>query len=480
MTRILYWNIQSFSCNAANAESTTKFGKRLNFILNYIFGNLGNTPPDIICFVEGKGASGDLGTFNVNGSLLGNANTIEALTGVLTLLQMTRRNEDWRLVPPLCSGKGGKSEATAVYYNSKNLIFTGPCAWGLNVNQQAISLSINDTNFPAPPAASPLTPYAPWALNGLPNRVGNITVPNSNPSVFFNENQLAAECVAGDYPDSDDRKPYRTTFTERNNQNGNRNLNIYTIHTSPGTAFQAMRNIMSARGVSSAIPPNTVNIILGDFNVDTVDDQSRKRKRSILNTEIYIDFKRKGYTVQLWPGTDPRNWETIKPYCMTHLLPSNKATPYNSAGQTPTPAANYYPRYGYMGSSAPNGIADSGAIDNVMTKYAANLQAPNNVATNMTIINPMVGTPYNLINPSPVPNNLNSLTQGLTFPQHPTFSVIPPGQPQSVLPLPSQTNPPGGIGPQQPDPGGNALAAFQAALKEIHDLSDHLPLIIDI
>ncbi|AIK95697.1 hypothetical protein [Candidatus Odyssella acanthamoebae] len=479
MTRILYWNIQNFSCNAKNAESTTKLGKRLNFILNYIFGNLGNTPPDIICFVEGKGAAGDLGAFKVNGSLLGNANTIEALTAVLTLLQMTRRNESWCLVPPLCSGKGGKSETTAVYYNSNKLIFTGPCAWGLNVNQQAIPLYINDANFPAPPAANPLTPYVAWALRGLPNKVSNITVPNSNPAVFFNENQLAAECVNGDYPGLSDRKPYRTTFTEINNLNGNRDLNIYTIHTSPASASGAMWNMLRARGVSSTIPTNTVNIILGDFNVDTVDDQS-STKKSVLESKVYKAFRDNKYTVQLWPGTDASNWETIKPYCMTHLLHGDSATPYNIAGQkNPSPRANYYPRYGYMGSGSEKRLSDSGAIDNIMTKYAADLQPPNNAATNMTIINPIVGSPYNCINNPPnVPVNL---TQGLAFPQYPAFSAIPPGQQQSLLPLPTPGYM-GGIidpqnGPNQIDP---ALTAFQTAFKEIHDLSDHLPLIIDI
>lgn len=463
MTRILYWNIQQFSSDNNVQTGGVRFTNRANFITNLV-QVLGNAPnnrqPDIICIVEVKGdGGGDALPIPLNGAplagqLLNNPASIQAVTLLLAALRGV--NPNWCLVPPLCSGQGGVREAVAVYYNSANLRFTGPHMWGVGqINGANINQSV-----PIPNPLVGQVPYPQWVqgfLNNTPNTVGAL-----------NENQLAACCTYYDinnapvtFPNARNRTPYLTTFTEVNNGNANRNLEMYTIHTSPNTARPEMTRFIDFVCPPIAAP-NSVNIVLGDFNVDTISDQQHGANG------IYNQFIAGGYTVQLWPGN-----ATDKRYCMTHLLSPANATPYIPVLANPaTPQHNNYPRYGYMGSTtAGGGISDAGAIDNIITQYNGALVAPNNAATNMTIINPIVGSPYNIQPPLGVPA---SLTAGVVYPQHNAFAA-------PVLPLPTLPNPAGGhVDPGPPPPADPALTAFTGAFTPIHMLSDHLPLIIDI
>jgi hypothetical protein len=218
----------------------------------------------------------------------------------------------------------------------------------------------------------------------------------------------------------------------------------------------------------NAVPAGEVNVVLGDFNVDTFGNTWNAYNWMLQPGGIYrceLD-PRAGYAGPVVPAR--------KPYCMTHILPANDATPFNTAGGVaPDPQHNVYPRYGYMGNSFP-AIGNVGAIDNVFRAYGAGAAVP---PSNITVVNTLTGTPYNLL-----------LLTGFGVPAGVTGELTGGQQYNSSLPLPNMlTNPP----PATPNIGGiNSTAAGAAAhlanfqgwthLGGVRSTSDHLALLVDV
>lgn len=475
MTRILYWNINNFSLPkiqvAAPPAAAAEAAQRLTYIVNQIMAapNAGGAP-DIIVVVEVFSRVREVG---LEGTVLNSGRTAGA--AVLLLLNNLRATlgNHWCLVPPLNLGELGQREAVAVFYDSTNLQFTGPNLYyrrwpGTNIGQGqpvAANTFANIIDYPND-----------WK-NGMPNPTNPIAVLQQNRTSNFMIGGVATAIpewrLAGQweyyttpparpipspipppypnnrimFPNTGCRAPFWTQFFDHAFMNG-RMINLFTVHTSPSTARQAilrMQNIVEM----TAVQQDEVNVVLGDFNVDAFGN----------NAGAYNWMINGIYTMEL----DPRVAHAgavvpaRKPYCMTHLLPTTDATPYNATGVAPDPQHNVYPRYGYMGSAFPN-INDSGAIDNFFTAYDANAGGP---AANVTVINTMVGTPYNAF-PAP-PGVTAELTGGLQY----NAGLANP-IPQAVTP--------GGV-----NPGGN-MNNFQAwqNFGKVHSTSDHLALMIDI
>ena len=510
MTRILYWNIQDFSINkinnpnpvpAAAAAGRTQGQDRLHHIIQEVV-----VPVDphifVVVEVEAGGIAGDK-----DGEPMKGPKGIRAVLEILNQLRNTLNNNNWCLIPPVNVGGynpnaiqgiqkySGLREGVAVYYRSDLLQFKGPYVMsGLNQGNQI------------PRSQSPNTPNV---LNNLANypagtwdNIGresfrgtaigrNCLIPNPAPAggnIAVPEQQLAGQYVYYpmpnpaqplplpvqqnartnserriDFPGSYNRPPYLTKFTEVNGHGQGRTINLFAVHTSPEYSDRALKNLALVPEINANIQANDVNVIVGDFNVDSFNTV-------LFGNDSYRDLINLNYDMALSPIAPNARFQDPdrKKYCMTHLLPINVATPYNAIRGTQSPTENVYPRYGYMGTNfpVPNAPHNVGAIDNIFFKYGNPPQAGNN--NNITIVNTITGKPYNNAN-VPVPAGVTAeLTGGL---------VILRTVNNNGLPLPTQEHPSGGY--RSPS---RALGAFRSwqNFERIRSTSDHLAISIDI
>ena len=484
MTRILYWNIENFSkakivapANATWMEAAEAASRLSYMVQNVMRGPVGGPIPDIIVVVEVFIRGVDVG---IEGVVMRSQS--DAGQGVLLLLAQMRADatmgnaagSNWCVVPPVILGELGMREGVAVFYNATTLQFTGPNLLyniGGGVGQ---SQPVNAATYAARgnysagwqaglPVALARTTHFPGVANPIPEHqlAGEwqyYTVPPArpvpSPAIGIPANRIQ-------FPHQGCRGPFLTRFLEVNAPN--RTLNLFSVHTSPVTSRQAVTSMGNVQEMAAVPAANDVNIILGDFNVDTF-----KAQRVAYNWMLPL------YTCEL----DARAHHAgavipaRKPYCMTHLLPVADATPFNNIGigVATDPQHNVYPRYGYMGSAWPY-INNTGAIDNIFTAYGAAAGGP---ATNITVINTLTGTPYNFLAAAP-PGVTAELTGGLQY--------------AATIPLafnPLITVPPAAAGT-----GGIHSLAMTAYMHrnifqlwnnfgKVHSTSDHLPLMIDI
>lgn len=462
MTRVLYWNINNFSLPKIFATRPPIAVNEATERLNYILGGIMQPHlPDIFVVVEVYSRIREVG---LEGGVL-NAGS-NAGRAVLRLLQEIRGlfGPHWCVVPPLNLGDGGQREAIAVFFNSQNLQFIGPNLF----YDRWMGTGIGQGQPVAPNTFARILNYpAGWA-GALLNRTYDFNVPGV-PAIP--EDQLAGQWEyyrAGTvrpipspmlpplnrigFPNNYNRPPFYIQFLDLSAMVP-RTINLFTIHTSPTTARQALFQLQNVQEITNAPAANEVSVVLGDFNVDSFTAPANAAYNSLANYVMELD-PRVGHAGAVVPAR--------KPYCMTHLLPTAAAMPFNNTGVVTDPQHNVYPRFGYMGSSWPV-LNDSGAIDNVFTRYGAVAGA----SANITVVNTVVGQPYNAI-PAPLGVTVE-LTTGLHYP----ISL------QNGVP-PSPPNPPGipagGINPAVDTINFQAWQNFGG----IHSTSDHLPLIIDI
>ncbi|MDF2627833.1 MAG: hypothetical protein K0R39_1664 [Symbiobacteriaceae bacterium] len=453
MTRILYWNINNFSRNKILNDSNddTAYDQsqdRLNHIVQQVFqANL----PDIFVIVEVYSRTMEV---NIEGTALRSDSS--AGFGVLLLLDeiRARAGNNWCLVPPLNTGGYGFQESVAVFYNSTNLQFAGPYIWAEPPNDVTYSRAATQGNI------ANLKNYPTDWRDGLPvalNRTSQVTAGG----VVYNipESQFAAQvafCAGGAacvydsqnrifFPNNYNRSPYHVQFYDLTGGANNRLIKLFAIHTSPASATAAVQSLANSTEIQ-AIGNNQVSVVIGDFNVD-----------SFANRGAYTTGL-PNHTMQLEPNALGAAVAARKPYCMTHLLPTAQAVPYNNTLGT-DPQHNVYPRFGYMGSMGGQNfqqVSDAGAIDNAFTRYGPLTAAPG--ASNMTVVNTVVGTPYNA---TPLPANVPAAMAG-----HYAYGATL----ANAIPQPGGVNGP-------PDPinfqGWNNFG-------KIHSVSDHLALILDV
>lgn len=465
MTRILYWNIRNFglkTIQAMHGEDPERPVARLQHIIDVLTGaTLGGEsfPPDIFVLVEGHERTQDVHT---EGSIAPSGDPTSK--GLLDLLGKIRAllGSAWCLVPAAFVGNFGFREAVGVYYNAKALEFVGPWVHYL------------PNTYNAEPVASPLdvakakgtiVDYPPEWKQCLPS-------PDSKTAdlrelAVRSEKQDAPEWrMAGrityqipgwprvmKFPDADNRQPYMTTFRDTSN---NRLIRLFSVHTSPKSADAATKKFATVPEVEE-FPDGSVTVVIGDFNVDPFE-----------NPAPFLDWPA-GYEMVLDPRSGGQRIEARKPYCMTHLLPPEEATPFKAkVGTVADPQHNVYPRYGYMGAMKPGQnegddwkVTDNGAIDNAFVRYGKNCYgAPGigGVQRRTTIVNTVTGTPYTELAPPPA-GVTAELTSGYEY-----GSSLDP------------KIPPGGIDPPIDTIGFGTWSNFG----KIHGTSDHLALSIDV
>ncbi len=179
------------------------------------------------------------------------------------------------------------------------------------------------------------------------------------------------------------RGPFHTRVVEVGG--AARTINLFCVHPSPTTAVNAVQALATAPEID-AVVAGEVNVLLGDFNVDTLGGNAFADNPLLPGTGGI-------YTLEL----DPRvahagaQVQARKPYCMPYLLPALQATPFDDIGVAADPQHDVYPRSGHMGGSWP-ALNDADAIDSILTAYGAGLAAP--AASNITVVNALTGTPY--------------------------------------------------------------------------------------
>jgi hypothetical protein len=472
MIRILYWNIQKFSANKVNGKTwadTIPANDRLNHIKQIIApGSPPQRPPNMIIIVEVT-VDQPLEVREFGAVLTPGSSPAE---GVLTLLNHIRLHlgSTWCLVPPVPTGLGGKCEAVAVFYDSASLIFTGPYVYATD---KTTWVKVDKAVPPDATNLGNLAEYTPPWGDYLPKHLDrHWTAPDGTTEV--NERQGAGQWEYGNlrFPGSADRGPFYTRMKE---VNGGRTIKVFSIHTSPDLASDAVRKLHNIPEVAT-VRNGEVAVIVGDFNVDTfrgdprfpnvtLDDRGNPYEALVTRTAGGL-----GYRMLLDPCR-PGTFQQLanrKSYCFTHLLPNkirpgqpneqNIATPYNAVGlAAPDPQHNDYPRFGYMGSySTQSGnFDDIGALDNALVKWGPGLNPPD---TRTTIVNPVVGQPYDRLNP-PHDGVTRNLMVG--YPQ--------PSSLQTGIPLP------GGINP-------NTATSFNDFNNYglIRSVSDHLAIVFDV
>jgi hypothetical protein len=468
MTRVLYWNINNFSknkiLNDGDDPAYQMSQDRLAHIVDVLAGSTHNgarEPIDVVIIAECYARVREVG---YQGGVT-NADASVGFAILLLLEELRRSNQYWCLVPPMLVGNLGYRESVAVLYNAQNLQFTGPAVYSLgnglrlsrrpqDILQNAVSEYPGGMSEALPGVMNPIP-----ALNAI-QRTWPAQFAGGGGPVALAERGWAAQVVQyaanGQpllFPGADNRSPYLTRFWD---PVGNRTLKIFSVHTSPDTATQAV-NQMPLIDEVITVRNTEVSMVIGDFNVDAFDPNANGAYTG-LDTD---------YTWLFDPRDAGAVWASRKPYLMTHMLPATvtnsvthavtqTAFPYNTVGVHPDVHHNVYPRFGYMGSWIANNYSDWGAIDTAFVRYGAGVVPP--VSHRPTVVNTVVGTPYNA-QPAP-PHVTAELTGGRAYPQTLATAIPPAGLPAA---------------------GGDTINFSNwASFGKIRSTSDHLAILVDI
>lgn len=271
--RVMVWNIQQFGLNKMTISDYDQGGTRGAYIVNTVNQQV---QPDIFIVIEVRTGQ----QYGV-GSLISDPS---GGAGVLRLLEMLNGGDvnqgNWRVVPPLVlnpnlgrTGDTAYSEAMAVFFDCTKLDFTGPNKWtGTKSNQG--SKPIED---PANPNDTGLLSKAydgDW-MGVLPNTNPINNLPN------LPQNQLAGQGIFYDgnnnqvlFPDLFCRNPWLTTFVEKNGNVAGRTIKLFSVHFPPNSlqAKLATANLAYVPSVIAPLVGTEVRLILGDFNIDNMND----------------------------------------------------------------------------------------------------------------------------------------------------------------------------------------------------------------
>lgn len=401
MTRVLFWNLQTFGINKINNPSRERpkgIGgntlqqasvMRRNLVEQIIL----QTAPEIIVIVEvGSGDSypDDLATNTGGwaGSLF-----------LLNWLRTTYPGQGWRLVPPLRVGRtpGSKPETVAVFYQggsgSVRRYFTGPNVWVGGVAGHSSNPGVGVVGNAYPNLRNLDTMLA---IPGAPVR----TIPNG---ALHNgglaENVVAARVRFRDRLDPTSllnfvvfRPPYMVTFTEADGTgNVQRNLTLFGIHSPAvkGDPGVFISYLVSCYEVTSALGAAETRVIGGDFNLSLLAQDGGPSGVYAPLAPDYIPL------LQSAGAPAPANLTAYRGYFATHIKPSPRKLTENSKFLWSDATTNSpYPGYGYIGSDL---VANFYSIDNVLVR--PHQAPPYNYQT--TPINFVTGTPFSLVLPPP-------------------------------------------------------------------------------
>jgi hypothetical protein len=407
--------------------------------------------PDLFSVVEVNSGQNGIALGNLVMEL-SSANLMDHLNTLGLASAGVARN--YKLVPPIVTGTGGRAEGVAVFYDMNRLQFLGPWAWpgGQGPSDTAANITGGGGALAAYPAN--WTNAANPALDCLPNRV----IPVGQHNAGHNENTLAAQWqfenppgTVLEFPLVGYRRPILTMFREM--AAPNRIIKLLSFHAPPDQLapppppLAVVASILGTAGLANvtemtgAIPANEVWAIVGDFNVSLF---SAVAYGPLTTTPAPANR----YTAAISRGAGPiPDTYPSKSYLITHIRTSDEAEPWQTNG---------YPGFGYM--SVPDGFGRYDAIDNIFTRYGAAAGAPGAA----TILNAVSGSPYTAVAP-PAP---------------------PPVIPTGAIALGTQLNSPASLN----SPAGRvvnapgAIKAFQGwnNYRKIRSSSDHMALAIDL
>jgi hypothetical protein len=404
MTRVLFWNLQTFGINKIDDPSLRRgagmggltFQQASVMRRNLVANTLVAATPEIIVLVEvGSGDSypDDLAT---------NTGGWAGALDLLNRLRIANPAMGWRLVPPLRVGRrpGSKPETVAVLYQGVSgavrRYFTGPNLWvgGANGHSTAPGFGVVGNAYPA--ARNLDTMLVPPVLPAVPAR-------NIPGGALHNgglaENVVAARTrfrLSGDPASWINygvyRPPYMVTFTEADALgNVQRNLTLFGVH-SPAVAGDAgvfIIYLQNTEDVVAALGANETRVIGGDFNLRLLAANGGP-------SNVYAPLG-PNY-VPLWQSAGapaPVDLNAYIGYFATHI--KHKYTSNTEATQflwSDPPNQSPYPGYGYIGSKF---VANFYSIDNILVWPHQAL--PYNYQS--TVMNGVVGTPFNLVAPIP-------------------------------------------------------------------------------
>ena len=406
MTRILYWNIENFALNkirntsfkrqkgASQSQATASIDRR-DYILEHLaITNAGVVArPDIVVVVEVETV------FTSVGRLASGAGEQGARV-LLADIRNTTGNPNWMLVPPL---QTGPTEAVGVFYDSTNLVFTGPWRW---------PGGIGPSFDPAANAAPGTVQYAAPYNTTLPNRV----IPANATNAGQSERAVAARTRftrrngiprAGQFINKQferTRAPYMVRFAELNGLGAvARELTLFAIHAPASTnlAGTYLQQLAGIAQIIDGLGANEARFVLGDFNVNLM-----RRDATRTRAPAYAQLAA-NYTLGIdRPGNPPNPIDGWLGYFATHVKDKTSATYW--AVNPNTDEANFYPGYGYIGSSL---IGNFFSIDNILSRYGVGVGAGGPMQ-NVSVINGIVGSNYNVILP-PIPGTPPPGTYGL-------------------------------------------------------------------
>lgn len=259
MITLMAWNIQAFGLNKLGVTAWDVNGSRAAHIVSTIQ----QVNPDILVVIEVR-----TGQNNGVGSLITDTSGGPGVRTLLNVLNPPLAPPIWAVVPPLVLNPNigpwsdvAYSEGIAVYFRMNTLDFTGPYKWTANG---------------AEPLAGPTPAMAyggPWA-GALPGTPG--------PGTMLNQNQLAGQPIFWHgnpaqqifFPTLFSRNPWLTTFREKNTPDAGRVIKIFAVHfpPQPNRARQATARLADVTEVTAPLGISEVRAIVGDFNVNTLDD----------------------------------------------------------------------------------------------------------------------------------------------------------------------------------------------------------------
>lgn len=448
MTKILVWNVQQFGINKFNSPFLTRRGAGIGGLTLHQASKwreqilaqvLFTTNPDILIIIEVS--SGDT-TPNSLASLTG------GMDGCIYVLQLLRNTPffaagNWRLVPPLRIGQGGRAEAVGVFYRGQSTVggapvhryFTGPNWWTGGYNGQsaragtAFRLPYPSGVFGGPDIQAMLVPPG-TAPRNIPN--------GAQYNGGISEDQVAARTqfrlinpngTADGFLDyAAFREPYMVTFTETDGVGTvQRDLTIFAVHSPAVTGNQSVfiTYLANTHEVVSANGGSETRVICGDFNLNLLAPNGN-------DANEYAQLVNQNYAVLLQPaGGPPAPLGAYPGYFATHIKrrPTRLTQASRFLWSDPnTGTQSLYPGYEYVGSYF---VQNFYSVDNILVR-------PYNGGHNYdtTIMNPVVGTPFNMVAPAPGNPPIGSVNMGAAFTNAPVNWPQAPAAPNYAAGLP--------------------------------------------
>lgn len=461
MTRILYWNIENFAENKINSVdvrnrqvgSTVTRAEASRKRRDYVEQVVRTVRPDVFVVVEIESAP-----HRGAGQL-----AVEAgARGCLTLLGHLRTvlpAENWDLVPPL---QTGPNEAVAVFYRHDRLTFCGPSLWpgGLGPSVRADDPQARPPgNYPALmdgalPAGALVPRDGHW-----PNAGQCVRQCAANTSYEWSLAQAADGIGRFDWG-ARERAPYQVCFLETPTlvppipvpappapDANTRVLTVFAVHAPAhaGVAEEYLRNLSRLAEITEGQGPHEVRVVVGDFNVNLMDDQFAPVAAYGWLTSLGTPYR-----LLLRPPVPPPQppFAGFADYFATHIRHRYSAVCWSTQAER-----RVAPGYGYTGSDYG---PPASAIDNAFVRHGAAVKAPE---ARFTIINPVVGSPYTAVGGG-VPNGSVHLDRLINVPA----SVL--GHAPDVA----------------PDYAPGLASNFRAwdNYGYLRSTSDHLPLVMDV